>query len=57
MPSSGQTLTCLVKAVFGITSLRLICMSDILAMVWYIWLKNHIKNIENFKNEDYQPQK
>ena len=46
MPSSGQTLTCLVKAVFGITSLRLICMSDILAMVWYMWFKNHIENID-----------
>ena len=30
MPSSGQTLTCFVKTVFGITSLRFICMSDIL---------------------------
>ena len=41
------------KAVFGMTSLRFICMSDILAMVWYIWFKNHIENIEHFKNEDY----
>ena len=46
MPSSGQTLTCFVKAVFGITSLRFICMSDILAMVWYMWFKNHIENID-----------
>ena len=53
MPNSGQTLTCFVETVFEITSLCFICMSDILAMVWYIWFKNHIENIEHFKNEDY----
>ena len=53
MPNSGQILTCFVETVFGITSLCFICMSDILAMVWYIWFKNHIRNIEHFKNEDY----
>ena len=53
MPSLGQTLTCFVKTVFGITSLHFIYMSDILAMVWDIWLKKHIKNIDHFKNEDY----